>query len=309
MNQFRYFGAITSFRDFVMYIFYSYNPFFMLLGLYWLIIEVSSFFSVRIEDFFKTNGIWGVYILILITLWLRRPIKSWSENLKNRDLTIEVVIGDIFKCTGDFIIASTTSFDTSLEDNTVSKKTLIGQFIMRYFNQNSNNVLLNQQIDNSLENEIFDPIPADWVGKKRKYRIGTVVKVRFENRNCYMVAINNKNRHGNVETHENSFDDLKIALSNTWEYVEKRGELSELIIPLMGTGSGRIKEKRIDVFKAIIDSFIASNSSCTICKKLTICIYPPDLKNFDLAEAIEYLRHECKYTETFSTRRGLGIPI
>lgn len=296
MKKYHYFGKISSIKELVLFLLKLLPVFFSLTGGYWLLIEFSEFLFPKAGDFFKNYGLWGVLCMGLVSIWLCRPISSVSLNLQDRDVSIEINIGDFFKTKGDFVIASTTSFDTSLEDGTVSKDSLIGKFISTYFSNNPS--LLTQQLDFSLKDEQYDSLPLDWTGNKRKYSIGTVARITLSDRNCYLVAINNKNKHGNVDTHNDSFEDVKTALARTWEYVEKRGDLRPLVIALIGTGRGRIKEKRIEVAKEIIKSFIAANTSSRFTDKLTVVIHPKDIsENIDLPELVEFLQFQCKYTQ------------
>lgn len=308
MNNMRCVGKITSLKGLLWFILNSYKLFFALIGGYWLVIEVINFFFSRFEKFFQSYGWWGILIIFILTMWLRWPISYISERLDGRDVIIEIRIGDYFETSGDYIISSTTSFDTSLENETVSRDSLLGKFIVKYFTNNSD--LLTTQIEKSLSTESYESLSEEWRGNKRKYGIGTVCKINLSNRNCYLVGINNKNKHGNVDVHNDSFEDVKVALSQTWEYIEKRGDFNSLVIALMGTGRGRVKEKRIDVAKEIIKSFIAANSSSRLTNKLTIVIHPTDSdQNINVIELAEFLRYQCKYTQFSSNRGGSGIPI
>ncbi len=307
MKNVRFLGTIASIKDLYLYAFNSAPLFFSLIGGYWLLIEFSSFLFPGTQEFFKQYGYLGIPTAAVLSLWLCRPLSLIAMHLQNRDVKIEIKIGDFFSTKHDYIIASTTSFDTSLENGTVSKDTLLGNLIIRYFSNNL--TLLNQQIESSLEGERYVSLPLDWIGNKKKYNIGTVAKISMNNSNCYLVGINNKNKYGNVDAHDSGFEDVKVALAQTWEFIGTRGDLHPLSIALLGTGRGRVKEKRIEVAKEIIKSFIAANSSSRFTNKLTIVIHPNDVRyNIDVHELVEYLHYQCKYTQFSSTGNTSNFP-
>lgn len=65
-------------------------------------------------------------------------------------------------------------------------------------------------------------------------------------------------------------------------YLSECASKEDFIIPLIGTGNGRLQMGREKVFKEIVLSFISSLSSKNYADSLTVCIHPSDLKRHDL---------------------------
>ena len=93
-----------------------------------------------------------------------------------------------------------------------------------------------------------------------------------------------------------TIENLRESLAKLWYYISEKGSKGDIVIPLLGTGKGRLGDKREDIFLEIIRSFITSCSSGTYCDKLVIAIYPPDVTNhrIDLNYLQSLLKHSCK---------------
>ena len=75
---------------------------------------------------------------------------------------------------------------------------------------------------------------------------------------------------------------FRLSLNELWVYLSESASKEDFIIPLIGTGNGRLEMSREEVFKEIVLSFITSLSSKNYADSLTICIHPTDLKRHDL---------------------------
>lgn len=132
--------------------------------------------------------------------------------------------------------------------------------------------------------------------KNKRYPIGTVSKITYDNQHYYFVAIADVNEYG--KTVNTSFENIQLALEGVWRQLESIGHIENLAIPLIGTGRAGIKDASRDrVIKEIIFSFVASAKERKITEKLQICIHPYDLesKELDLEKLNEYLRYMCEY--------------
>lgn len=96
---------------------------------------------------------------------------------------IVVEYGDIFEYEDPVVIPVNRSFDTSVNEQIVSEKSLHGQFINRYFSEDLSN--LEEQIGSQLEG--FDPKTKD-EQKRRQYPVGVVVSVFHDSRRFFSVG-------------------------------------------------------------------------------------------------------------------------
>lgn len=273
------------------------------LGVLWLITEISSYFFAITNDDLKPY--WYLFLIVglLWGLFKSLPKLKISHCLINRDVIIEICISDIFKQNGSFIIGSNTTFDTDTS-RIISPKSIQGQFTKIYYDKT---VHLDNDISDELKDEKYELLKDGRKGKVKKYSLGTVVKIRSKNQTAYLLSIAELNKHGNAS---GTFENLKTALSNLWEFIGSRGELDTLIIPILGSGFSRLENKRDEIIREIVQSFIAANAEKKFTNKLVIVIAPKDYSEskykLDLHKLDKYLEHLCEYTE-FKKRQDIGV--
>lgn len=270
-------------------------------GWLWLIVEITSFFWGSLSDFIKAKSVFFIAIGILIAIWHNRPILAVCQRLKNRDVDIEICIGDFFKFPGAFIIGSNTTFDTDIKNGLINPKSIQGQFTKKFY---SNIDHLNADLDNSLKDEASYDLTFNKLGKKKVFDFGTVAKINIKNTNAYFVAIASLNEHGNAES---SLENLQNSLAKLWFYIGNRGVLEPIVIPVLGSGFSRLTETREEIIKEIIKSFVAACVTKRFTEKLSIIIHPSDYKknDMDLNELDEFLKYECKYVQ-FKSNNDIG---
>ena len=275
-------------------------------GVLWLITEIFSYFFSTSDKFFKSH--WYLFVVIGVFWGLQksRPKLKISHCLMNRDVIIEMCISDIFKQKGSFIIGSNTTFETDIDSGSISPDSIQGQFTKKYYDKIDH---LDKDISDELKNEKYQLLQDGRKGKVKKYPLGTVVKIRSKNQTAYFLAIAELNKYGNAS---GSFEDLKTALSSLWDFIASRGDLESLIVPILGSGFTRLQNKRDEIIREIIQSFIAANSEKKFTNKLTIVIFPKDCCEYklNLQKLNKYLEHLCEYTKfTGKQDFGVGRPV
>lgn len=268
--------------------------FFAAYGFIWLLVESTSFFSQALLDFFKLYWFWFLLMCLLWAIYKNFPSTTFCYKLKKHDITIQLSIGDLFNYEGDLIIPTNTSFDTSFQNNLISKNSTQGQFTIKYFREPRE---LDDKIKGLLDKQLsFEELPDKQKGNKYRYEIGTVAQLEINNdKYAYLLASSHMNDSGNTST---NFDDVLSSLGNLWDFILKKGELNQINIPILGTGRGRILENRETIIKAIIHSFISSTSSGKkICEKLNIVIHPRDFvkHEINMNELCDFLRLKCEH--------------
>jgi len=273
------------------------NAFLVSAGTIWLGLEITNFFYSGLVDKIKTAvSIWlFLAASILYAIFRSKPKRIYSCKLKGRDTIIEIYIGDYFDDNeGAFIISSNTSFDTSLNDNIISEKSIQGQFTQRYYRTAINH--LDSDLNQSLNS--INPISTN-VNKKGKsalYELGTTAYITVNGRNAYFVALAAMSNNGSASSKK---EDVLVAISRLWNYIIEYGGIKPLVIPIVGTGFSRLPDNRDIMVKEIIKSFVAACSSRRFTERLRIVISPHDMKKHDvnISELVDFLYYTCKYTQ------------
>jgi hypothetical protein len=255
-------------------------------GTLYVLMEIMDFLSIYTKDHYSKYAIIPIFLFALgYVVITRRPVSKVSYKMPRKDCTLEVKIGDLFTEMGDTVISASTTFDTDISGGLISANSLQGQLALRVFEGNTAEI--DRQLDAQLEHMEGVDRP-DAPGKKKEFPIGTVAKVTTPGRNFYFVAMARLNEHGTAKSTVRNIED---ALSGLWQFVTDQGEMRTLLIPLMGTGRGRIDLPRKNVIERIAQSFADASKEKIFTNRLKIIIQPEDAENFalNLLEVRDYL--------------------
>lgn len=280
------------------------------LGTLWLLTELLMFIEIAPKVVAWLKSSWWVFAVggVAYGAWDARPKLSVMCSLKNRDVRIEVRVGDLFAGTSGLVIGCNTSFDTDLQTGLISPRSVQGQFTKKYYSDTAH-------LDTDLAQALAHPLVAQpnqdptKRGKPAVYPIGTTVTLRPRGRTTYLCAIAHMNAHGNASA---TFDDLKNALPALWDHVTSNGDAGDIVLPVLGSGFGRVAESRETLIREILSSFIAACAAQRPCSSLAVVIHPSDYYNnsIDLHELGLFLTHLCKYTVfTAPGAHGAGRPM
>ncbi|HED3862360.1 TPA: hypothetical protein R4213_000571 [Enterobacter hormaechei subsp. hoffmannii] len=229
-----------------------------------------------------TLGIIFLFTLSLLYfgIWLK------SNNLTEVNLDVEgsivtVKAGDLFLQDGFKVIAFNEYFDTQVDDNIISHKSLNGLYIDNHLSGPISD--LDQSISNYKfdEDEILEVNQERKVGKKQKYSLGTI----FVNEDYLLTAFS-------------KFDDKNRAfltmpdylgfLINFWDKVNRIYAQKSVSVPIFGSGITRIKEhKNIsdeDLLKIMLWTFRISEMRFKFLAKLTIVIHKDKIDKINLLD-------------------------
>lgn len=229
-----------------------------------------------------TLGIIFLFILSLLYfgIWLT------SNNLTEVNLDVEgsivtVKAGDLFQQDGFKVIAFNEYFDTQVDDNIISHKSLNGLYIDNHLSGSISNLdyrISNYKFD---EDEILEVNQERKVGKKQKYSLGTI----FVNEDYLLTSFS-------------KFDDKNRAfltmpdylgfLINFWDKVNRIYAQKSVSVPIFGSGITRIKEhKNIsdeDLLKIMLWTFRISEMRFKFPAKLTIVIHKDKIDKINLLD-------------------------
>lgn len=232
------------------------------------------------EIWFYPLGFIVILVLYYTFLWWK------ANNLNNVDLkientTISIVTGDLFEQDGLKAIAFNEYFDTKVDDKIISKKSLNGIFIKRFFP--STVEALDAHISNYefREENILEKNTTRIAGKKQKYQIGTVCLY-----NDFLLTafskFNDKNQAYLTMPEYLSF------LIKFWDEINVVYAQRSVSVPIFGSGITRIKEhKNItdeELLKIMLWTFKVSETRFKYPALLRIVIHKDKIDTINLFE-------------------------
>ncbi len=269
-----------------------------LLGVFWLLISLLEFFYGQTSQIPNTpNFFWLVFLAIsVVSIISTLPPLSVIETVRGKDISIRLVIGNIFNQGGDVVISSNSTFDTTFTNGFVSPNSVQGQLYKREYDKL-------EYLDRDIEEKLQDVTPIQKhdrkLSKNDQYEIGTIIKLTHRSGfKTYWMALADSNEYGKPD---GKFENLQICLESLWRYIGEKGHMDRLIMPVLGSGRTGINVNRITILKEIIFSFVAMTKERKITEELVICIHPSDINNnLDIYELIDYLKCQCKYRYEFT---------
>ncbi|KAA8473715.1 hypothetical protein BDE36_0199 [Arcticibacter tournemirensis] len=224
---------------------------------------------------------------IVVVIFTRRPVKKIKYKYPGMDLTIEVLIGDLFAVPGQKVISTNTTFDTDTGSGIISLNSLQGQFTQKYYPGDIPK--LDAELAQGLSG-ITSTTVQKQSGKTTRYDFGTTVKLRIAGDYFYWFAMADLNASNTATT---KLKHINQALEGLWEFIETKGEKLDTVIPVVGSGLGRLSTSRKKLIALIAQSFVTASESQIFANKLTIVIHPTDVDkaNLNLFEVKDLLHH------------------
>ncbi len=268
---------------------------FAIIGVIFTISEILDNVFGRTDgyDFMREYTIPGLVAIFFVSTVLNRKRLTYSCFVGNTDIKITLCVCDIFSKKGALIIPTNTTFDTQMEGEFISVKSVQGQYQERYYH---NELLkLNQDLSAELQNREYTLINDDRLTNNKRYSIGTTCKITRKTQHDYFLAVADVNKHGKTENV--SLENITQALVSLWYQLNTFGHVETIRIPLIGTGRGGLKESRDRILQETIFTFIVAAKDMKITEHLIICIHPMDFvnKNLHWDDLCEYLNYTCKY--------------
>ncbi|CAM3081725.1 hypothetical protein DRF59_06770 [Chryseobacterium flavum] len=262
------------------------KDFLTLLGVFWLLIEVTSFFWEWFNEFSNKNLGLFIFILILtllIAVKINFPKKEISREFKNLNNTIvKIEIGELLSKEGNIIIGSSDFFDTTTNNTTSIKRQIIDKFF------NGAIQSLDSQIETSLNAQNIQgtqvSINEKPVGKRIRYDIGETANFSIPsniNIQVFISAICKIVYKGGVKTKEADIKMLTEALEKIWLTIRNNSNNKNIYIPILGAGITGLNMSKTTICQLIIVSFLINSKNNRIGKSLNIIIpernYDPEM--------------------------------
>lgn len=242
----------------------------------WLFIDIFDSF-----DYVKKSNIPNYYLFVLFVIAIltvlisRRPVNKIKYKHTGLDITIEVRIGDLFNISGQKIISTNTSFDTDISNGIISPNSLQGQFTQKFFQGEV--FKLDNIIDEGLKNSNYTI--RNKPGKNKYYEIGTTVKIKIADQYFYWLAMADLNESNTASTNLGNIDK---SLESLWEFIMEKGEKLDIVIPVLGSGLGRLTTNRKKLIALIAQSFITASDRKIFSNRLVIVIPSSDVDNSNI---------------------------
>ena len=273
-------------------------------GALWLLIKLTDSIFPTTSWADSLRSLWWVTLALGLTHAVIRayPERSVKARIKDTDVVVEVRIGNIFKQKGAIVVGCNTTFDTSLEDGTISKTSIQGQFTEKYC---SNVAELDQKLKCALEGLscVKRSRHEKTYGKLYEYDFGTVAPINTERRRAYLVAITRLNEK-KAATAE--LETLLDSLPKMWHEIRSHAGMEKLVCPILGSGYTRLNPttSRARLVQEIIRSFVTASLEGKLSEKLSIVILGKDYRqnakdgapnDLYLEDLQRFLEHECRY--------------
>lgn len=267
---------------------------FISLGWLWAAVEATSFFQEEWEPFIREQ--WSIFLAIGVVFGLFRswPKFSVTERISGTDTDIKVIIGDVFSGKNPILVAGTTTFDTNIEDTSISAESVQGQFTLKYFRtQNECKEFVRRELEIVESTETLTNVEKPY-GPRKLFSRGELIKVTASKRTAYIFALAKLNQHRTAELNTQAFMD---ALPIVWDNLRSKGDLGTVNCPLIGAGFSRLNLTKEMILIQIIRSFVAASREGRFLDSLQLFISPKDFEDgrFTLENISRILDFECRY--------------
>jgi transcriptional regulator with XRE-family HTH domain len=217
------------------------------------------------------------------------PTLPIHHKLSSLDVTLDIVVGNLFDQDTHLAVGFSDTFDTSIaDDRIIHSSSVQGQLLRQRYHGEED------RLDEQLAAALADISPVitesrrdKRYGKLARYPLGTVAVLGEPRRLIFAVAYG---RMGNDLVARAPVEDLWHCFTQLWESVYRHGQRGALSVPLMGSGLARIDTlDRGNLLRLILLSFVSYSRLRLICHELRIVISPGDVARVDLAGLRDFL--------------------
>ena len=209
-------------------------------------------------------------------------VRSATIPIHSIGMSVKVKRGDIFSEDGVVVIGVNDFFDTVVDDHHISKDSLHGIMINKYWSGNC--LDLDAQIAHGLVDKPFELVCRDGIAKEKRYPIGTSVFVKTASgKRFVLVALSRTNE----KTHrvQSLLRDLGDAIRGALTLARENANGDKVSFPLMGTVNARIKAPEQALFNVLLSVII---SECLekdkVSNEVNIVLYKNALNRMNLFE-------------------------
>ena len=239
---------------------------FTALGALWLVVDVLM------VTMFGTppSGEQGLGVLIGLCVFafsiaaarLLFNISSVSFRIRNTRANLSIVFGDVFKQTDGAIVVPVNHFFDHELGVSVSPNSVHGQAIQSWETPEDFRAAVDRDLSRVERGLEFEEDLTRKIAPRRRYEIGTIATVERQNSEnsttlFHLLAVAEVEENNRARS---NLPALVTALSKGWQYIFERSETVPLVVPLIGSGFGRVgldEEHLLEVMIATIAEYQA----------------------------------------------------
>ena len=255
------------------------------LGFFWLFVEFFSFF-LKDTALFSGQWVFGAILIcsLLFALFSTFPRITFEHRSIYSNVSIRLVVGDLFEQSVDLALVTSDYFDT-VDENPQQSRSIKAQLIERVFGGDTAKV--DQMIEQSIKTQKLNgSINAEksW-GKTSRYRIGSIVPLVSEGQRFHLVVACHVKNDKSIDM---SKDDLWSGLSSLWKFVGR--ETHEIAVPLWGAGLSRAQASRRTLMQTLLLSFALATRERKVASRLTVVIHDKEYDPAEFQDAIRFIK-------------------
>lgn len=266
------------------------------IGFLTIVITIVEFFPSLfwISSSLKNQSFLLTYIIFSIIYGVIKnvPKNTFIFKINNRDIELGLSIGNIESTRSAIVVPVNSEFDMNLNGSVRSAQSVKSMVIKKYFAGDHNTV------EQKISAQLATPFYVTQKENGSKYKLGTTVRIETDDKkkSFYFVVNSHKLNDSRVEAQE---DGLSMTLSGLWSYISNYGAKEHISIPLLGTGNGRLKIPREEVYKEIVRSFIASCAGKSYCDRMTIVIKDKDVTKcqINIEGLVDFTKLQTEYAD------------
>lgn len=227
---------------------------------------VASIAGISVRGLLPGFSIWLLIILVLAIYFLLAVIirvfiflkMKKGVQLKVNSNSVEIKVEDLFSCDGWKVIPFNEYYDTTVDNITISKKSLNGVFIENHVDDLQD---LNSSITNDIQTSLAPPRTTE--NGKIKFELGTLKRFNEEYLLLAFSHFNDLN-----EAHL-TMAEYEQCLINLWRELNRVYAGIPIHVPLLGSGLTRFDESgwspsKQDLLKCMICTLRTSRASFSI---------------------------------------------
>lgn len=257
------------------------NKFYAFLGVISVITSIVFLFA-DIEDKNKpVAGVvaLGVIVLVYIGIWIHANVRR-SIRLKINNSEVEVYFGDIFEDAAELkAISFNEYFDTQVDNKVISKGSLHGQFIEKFYSGRVDVLDGIIASDEHLPVMIAGENPTRSAGKKTKYKLGAVCMAE----EYLLIALSRFDANNKAFL---EISDYISCLLTFWNEVDGVYNGRTLALPVLGSGITRFRDYENisdqELLELIIWTFKLSRIKFTYPSRVKIVVWEKKSEKINL---------------------------
>ncbi|MDO6758522.1 DUF6430 domain-containing protein [Phaeobacter inhibens] len=258
-------------------------------GMIWMFIEPyegleNKDFHLDYWLFLLMSFVFGAVIYVIDGLLLSGYMVNRATIRNDYVTTLTVEFGDIFEKDGWTAISVSDFFNSTVDEELVSSKSLHGIVLNRFWAENAAD--WQRQIDNSLRSYECETVQKR-KGNKRQYPVGTTAKATVDGRKFLFVALGRADEN---HVTSNNAEGLICAVRGMLTKARATCSSEPLNIPLMGAGLARIGVKEAVLTDLIITAVLEESRYAKVTNAIRIVL------PLSLRDTINVKQYESKWS-------------